>query len=118
MSGVERRRRAFFFQAEDGIRDLTVTGVQACAHPSTGDCNGCHTTTPTFALHVSGGAKPSNHIPTNAPCAQCHTTAGNYAAYVMGATGHAGITSGCAQCHGPGLTFANMAPPPLKLPPG
>src|SRR5256886_7299972 len=23
----------FFFQAEDGIRDLTVTGVQTCAHP-------------------------------------------------------------------------------------
>src|SRR2546430_12607465 len=23
----------FFFQAEDGIRDLTVTGVQACALP-------------------------------------------------------------------------------------
>src|SRR5438270_11129363 len=24
---------AFFFQAEDGIRDLTVTGVQTCALP-------------------------------------------------------------------------------------
>src|SRR2546430_8302310 len=39
-SGEERRslrRRAsvlcFFFQAEDGIRDLTVTGVQTCALP-------------------------------------------------------------------------------------
>src|SRR2546430_13731485 len=34
----ERWRRArghffFFFQAEDGIRDLTVTGVQTCALP-------------------------------------------------------------------------------------
>src|SRR5256886_5532300 len=27
------RRRLFFFQAEDGIRDLTVTGVQTCALP-------------------------------------------------------------------------------------
>src|SRR5256886_5563349 len=26
-------RRCFFFQAEDGIRDLTVTGVQTCALP-------------------------------------------------------------------------------------
>src|SRR2546430_8574751 len=26
-------RSAFFFQAEDGIRDLTVTGVQTCALP-------------------------------------------------------------------------------------
>src|SRR2546430_11859537 len=25
--------RPFFFQAEDGIRDLTVTGVQTCALP-------------------------------------------------------------------------------------
>src|SRR5256886_7472465 len=27
------RREPFFFQAEDGIRDLTVTGVQTCALP-------------------------------------------------------------------------------------
>src|SRR2546430_10452397 len=27
------RSRFFFFQAEDGIRDLTVTGVQTCALP-------------------------------------------------------------------------------------
>src|SRR2546430_3210653 len=26
-------REFFFFQAEDGIRDLTVTGVQTCALP-------------------------------------------------------------------------------------
>src|SRR5262249_58985563 len=36
---VEKRRaagdseRAFFFQAEDGIRDWSVTGVQTCALP-------------------------------------------------------------------------------------
>src|SRR2546430_8073602 len=28
--------RLFFFQAEDGIRDLTVTGVQTCALPISG----------------------------------------------------------------------------------
>src|SRR5256886_4368460 len=28
----------FFFQAEDGIRDLTVTGVQTCALPILGNC--------------------------------------------------------------------------------
>src|SRR2546430_8800877 len=27
------RQSLFFFQAEDGIRDLTVTGVQTCALP-------------------------------------------------------------------------------------
>src|SRR2546430_13612596 len=34
-SQTSRRRLTsfFFFQAEDGIRDLTVTGVQTCALP-------------------------------------------------------------------------------------
>src|SRR2546430_10027443 len=30
---VNRQASFFFFQAEDGIRDLTVTGVQTCALP-------------------------------------------------------------------------------------
>src|SRR2546430_6966524 len=30
----------FFFQAEDGIRDLTVTGVQTCALPISPCCPG------------------------------------------------------------------------------
>src|SRR5205807_1965083 len=88
------------------------------AHPASGDCNGCHTTSPTFATNQMGSsAKPANHIPTSAPCAQCHTTAGNFGAYVMGATGHAGITTNCALCHAYGLSFYNMAPPTLKQPP-
>jgi hypothetical protein len=87
------------------------------SHPTSGDCGGCHTTTPTFAGNVTGSSKPTNHIPTNAPCAQCHTTPGNYAAYVMGTQGHTGITSNCAQCHADGLSFANMAPPTLVEPP-
>src|SRR2546430_10715138 len=36
VGGEEQRSRRvfyFFFQAEDGIRDLTVTGVQTCALP-------------------------------------------------------------------------------------
>src|SRR5207249_6933934 len=38
----------FFFQAEDGIRDRNVTGVQTCALPIwTGSCPGvCHKQTP------------------------------------------------------------------------
>ena len=30
----------FFFQAEDGIRDVAVTGVQTCALPICGDDDG------------------------------------------------------------------------------
>src|SRR2546430_11247727 len=32
----EQQSSLFFFQAEDGIRDLTVTGVQTCALPISG----------------------------------------------------------------------------------
>src|SRR3989440_8975488 len=35
-------RLSFFFQAEDGIRDLTVTGVQTCALPISGGLRGIH----------------------------------------------------------------------------
>src|SRR2546430_5344469 len=34
----------FFFQAEDGIRDLTVTGVQTCALPISGGPGGSRRT--------------------------------------------------------------------------
>src|SRR2546427_8028507 len=41
MQGCVQQRIAciffFFFQAEDGIRDLTVTGVQTCALPISED---------------------------------------------------------------------------------
>src|SRR2546430_11454381 len=33
LSQLDAYRYFFFFQAEDGIRDLTVTGVQTCALP-------------------------------------------------------------------------------------
>src|SRR5688572_32211037 len=40
----------FFFQAEDGIRDLTVTGVQTCALPiSTRSCGCSITSNATFS---------------------------------------------------------------------
>src|SRR5256885_11679311 len=33
MQAIHRNRLSFFFQAEDGIRDYKVTGVQTCALP-------------------------------------------------------------------------------------
>src|SRR5215469_9721867 len=78
--------------------DSRPTATLDKSHPTTGDCNGCHTTTPTFASDQTGSTKPANHIPTSAPCAQCHTTAGNYAVYSVTGT-HQGVT-GCLTCHG------------------
>jgi hypothetical protein len=85
------------------------------AHPATGDCNGCHTTTPTFALDMTQSAKPANHIPTAAPCTQCHTTAGNYALYSSAGT-HQGVT-GCLSCHGSTVagTFSIAANPVFSI---
>src|SRR2546430_3671439 len=37
LAPASRPAAFFFFQAEDGIRDLTVTGVQTCALPIWGD---------------------------------------------------------------------------------
>jgi len=50
-------------------------------HPTSGECSGCHTTSPTFTTNQSGAALPAKHIPTSAPCGQCHKTAGNFALY-------------------------------------
>jgi len=73
-------------------------------HPATGDCASCHNTT-SFKTATS---KPANHLPTTQPCALCHTTPG---VYTNGQMSHQGIASNCAQCHGPGLSFAvNMVP--------
>src|SRR2546427_11786013 len=40
----------FFFQAEDGIRDLTVTGVQTCALPICGRGDWKHLVLPALTL--------------------------------------------------------------------
>src|SRR6266567_7822767 len=42
----------FFFQAEDGIRDLTVTGVQTCALPIFSFQVRAPQTAGTYSLHV------------------------------------------------------------------
>jgi hypothetical protein len=94
------------------------TKAQDANHPATGECSNCHSSTASFSSGITGGNKPSNHIPTNQACTLCHTTAGNYALYVMN---HHGITSNCAQCHAAGLAFANITPkepPATHLPIG
>src|SRR2546430_7520394 len=49
-------RCVFFFQAEDGIRDLTVTGVQTCALPISGAAaRGVHAGRRTLPADGAGG---------------------------------------------------------------
>src|SRR2546430_13536515 len=49
--GRHDRWSCFFFQAEDGIRDLTVTGVQTCALPILG--------IPSSRMRATGSDRPS-----------------------------------------------------------
>src|SRR2546427_5122300 len=66
----------FFFQAEDGIRDLTVTGVQTCALPislacpvrSPGEVIGNGATKPSYGAReswngTSAGVAPASSVP-------------------------------------------------------
>src|SRR2546430_4126959 len=50
----------FFFQAEDGIRDLTVTGVQTCALPI---CSGPRAAPPRCRVRscAGSGTAPRTH---------------------------------------------------------
>ena len=76
------------------------TAAQDPAHPPTGDCGTCHSSTTSFATGVTG--KPANHIPTTQACTLCHTSLP--ASYKPGVMNHAGISSGCTTCHAVGAS--------------
>src|SRR5256885_10579568 len=70
----------FFFQAEDGIRDYKVTGVQTCALPISPSCTPWWATTPGVPRCPSSKCSWSAWPPTisrwwSSPCSPwCHTT--------------------------------------------
>src|SRR5205085_8593180 len=59
----------FFFQAEDGIRDLTVTGVQTCALPISGSRRCCRRASPT-----SSGTTPGRWASSSPPSLRTRCT--------------------------------------------
>src|SRR2546428_8238798 len=69
----------FFFQAEDGIRDLIVTGVQTCALPISSPCRGtmAQIWVPRPSPSSHGKEKPDwnasvrNWPPTRRNCVDC-----------------------------------------------
>src|SRR2546430_10387046 len=66
----------FFFQAEDGIRDLTVTGVQTCALPIS----------PCLPYSPIAPRKPVNGMSCPIRMGSCaRTTAGNASSWVPAA---------------------------------
>src|SRR2546430_5456819 len=58
----------FFFQAEDGIRDLTVTGVQTCALPISVRLYGKRTPCSMLLVETSSCTFPSIHEPSVLAC--------------------------------------------------
>ncbi|MGH8265036.1 MAG: hypothetical protein ACRET4_16270, partial [Steroidobacteraceae bacterium] len=90
---------------------VTIVTRPPAPHPTTGDCGQCHDNTTSFN---SGTGMPANHIPTTQTCTLCHSNPADFSVYTMN---HQGITGNCSQCHAPGASFANMAPPVLKVPP-
>ena len=87
------------------------TAAQDAAHPPTGDCGTCHSSTTSFTTGVTG--KPANHIPTTQACTLCHTSLPG--SYKPGVMNHAGISSGCTTCHAVGASgtpFYGVTPLP------
>src|SRR2546421_1741980 len=67
--------RFFFFQAEDGIRDLIVTGVQTCALPICG-ASGRHPTASSPSTTVSrSGPPPADRVAARRATIACRTSA-------------------------------------------
>src|SRR5205823_10297630 len=52
----------FFFQAEDGIRDKLVTGVQTCALPISTRCAPCRASAASIAGRICAAAAASRRL--------------------------------------------------------
>src|SRR5438270_13296511 len=67
------RRLCFFFQAEDGIRYLTVTGVQTCALPISGRSRAAQSTS--LQRHASNRRRevPPSEKPSRSRARFCRT---------------------------------------------
>ena len=69
----------------------------------TSGCSACHAAGLSFA-NVVPVSPPATHVPTSQSCELCHSPAkfNNFSGGVMN---HAGITSGCTNCHALGKSF-------------
>src|SRR2546430_9486336 len=84
------RYSSFFFQAEDGIRDLTVTGVQTCALPISakhGDRSFCTS----GQTQITVGGNTLNQCAGGGACTALLPTGAQGDANVIGTCGAAGF---------------------------
>jgi len=79
-------------------------------------CATCHASGLSFA-NVTPVSPPPTHIPTAQPCEVCHSPT-KFTNFRGTAMNHAGINSGCANCHGAGKSFFGVTivtPPATHL---
>ena len=85
----------------------------------TSGCATCHASGSSFA-NVVPVAPPPTHVPTSQPCELCHSPT-KFNNFGGGTMNHAGITSGCANCHASGKSFYGVTivtPPATHIPTG
>ncbi|MDD5336723.1 MAG: cytochrome c3 family protein [Rhodoferax sp.] len=100
----------------------TLANIHANAPSTTTNCAQCHgSAAASFAIPAANFSivgLPGNHMPVTTACETCHvgagssiaaTPVGNGAKFSGSKMSHAGITSNCATCHGPGITGASFA---------
>src|SRR5258706_16269015 len=93
-----------------------ATKADGTPHVVAGECSTCHFNTTSFIFLMIRPPPRSTLFPyTTLFRSLCHANPNDYSVSVMN---HVNIASNCTQCHAAGRSFANMAPPVLKLPPG
>ncbi len=100
----------------------TLANIHANAPSTSANCAQCHSASAAASMAIPAAnftivGFPSNHLPTSAACESCHvgagssiatTPVGNGAKFSGSLMSHAGITSNCAACHGPGITGSSF----------
>jgi len=101
----------------------SINAIHANAPSGSSNCAQCHSAAASVAFAMPGMTPalvgpPSNHVGMNGQsCEVCHVGAGSSlqlpvvdgARFSNSKFNHTGITSGCAACHGPGITGSSFA---------
>src|SRR5437762_4867764 len=93
--GSQRRFLLFFFQAEDGIRDTSVTGVQTCALPISAPPGGYAYSPPSFVTKEYHSDRPSPRSEERRVGKECRSRRTRYHCSKrnnLGAIGELGVT--------------------------
>ena len=97
------------------VQTMTLANIHTYAPSTTANCAQCHSAAnaaafaiPSIGFVIKSPASVANHIPFgNTACEVCHVPAATPVAsgtFAGGKFSHAGFTTGCAACHGAGIS--------------